>query len=168
MPSRSTSLSILVVLALLSLDALAEEEKPMVVEDGKSVSIEYTLTLDDGSTADSNVGGEPLVYTQGGGEILPGLESALLGMRVTEVKQVKLDAEQAYGPVDPNAYQKVETTVIPEDARYVGAQLLAEDAAGRQRPVRVHEVTDEQVTLDLNHPLAGRNLIFDVKVLEIE
>ena len=148
--------------------SLAEEAAQPVVEDGKSISIEYTLTLDDGSTADTNVGGDPLVYVQGGGQILPALETALAGMAVDQTRQVKLEAEEGYGPVNPDAFQEVEAQVIPEDAREVGAQLVAQDASGRQRPVKVHAVEGEKITLDLNHPLAGQNLTFDVKILAIE
>jgi len=153
---------------LLPAVSLAEEAKQPVVEEGKSISIEYTLTLDDGSTADTNVGGDPLVYVQGGGQILPALETALVGMTIDQTRQVKLNPEEGYGPVNPDAFQEVEAQVIPEDAREVGAQLVAQDPSGRQRPVRVHAVEGEKITLDLNHPLAGQSLTFDVKILAIE
>jgi FKBP-type peptidyl-prolyl cis-trans isomerase SlyD len=164
------SVSVLALAAWLMLPAasLAEEAAKPVVEDGKSISIEYTLTLDDGSTADTNVGSEPLVYVQGGGQILPALETALAGMTIDQTKHVKLDAEHGYGPVNPDAFQEVEAEVIPEDAREVGAQLVAQDASGRQRPVRVSSVDGDKITLDLNHPLAGKNLTFDVKILAIQ
>ncbi len=153
---------------LIPVVSLAEEAAKPVVEAGKSISIEYTLTLDDGSTADTNVGSAPLVYVQGGGQILPTLEAALEGMSVAQSRQIKLSAEQGYGPVKPDALQEVGADVIPEDARQVGAQLVAEDASGRQQPVRVHAVAGDKITLDLNHPLAGQNLTFDVKILAIE
>ncbi|UCE84706.1 MAG: FKBP-type peptidyl-prolyl cis-trans isomerase [Deltaproteobacteria bacterium] len=145
-----------------------EKEKPIVVEDGKQVSIEYTLTLADGSTADSNVGGEPLQYEQGSGRILPALEAQLAGLKVNESKHVELSADEGYGPVNPEAFQEVEAVQIPEEARSVGAVLLASSDSGQQRPVRVHEVREDKVVLDLNHPLAGESLIFDVKILAIE
>lgn len=163
----SASVLALAVWLLAPAASVAEEATKPVVEDGKSISIEYTLTLDDGSTADSNVGGEPLVYTQGGGQILPALEAALAGMTIDQTKEVKLDAEHGYGPVNPDAFQEVEAKVIPEDAREVGAQLVAQDASGHQRPVRVAAVHGDKITLDLNHPLAGKNLTFDVKILAI-
>jgi FKBP-type peptidyl-prolyl cis-trans isomerase 2 len=165
---RSVLLAVSATPILLSAGASAEEGSQAAVEDGKAISIEYTLTLDDGSTVDTNVGRDPLVYVQGGGQILPALEQALQGMHVADVKQVKLDVQQGYGAVNPDAFQKVEPEAIPEDARHVGAQLVAQDAGGRQQPVRVHEVTDEEITLDMNHPLAGRGLTFDVKILAIE
>jgi FKBP-type peptidyl-prolyl cis-trans isomerase SlyD len=146
----------------------AQEGQPMVVEKGRTVSIEYTLKLDDGSTADSNVGGEPLRFVQGEGRILPSLENALDGLKVNDTKKVTLTAEQGYGPVDPNRTQTVPVAKIPEQARQVGATLVASNGQGQQIPVRVKEVKPDEIVLDLNHPLAGQTLHFDVKVLAIQ
>lgn len=139
-----------------------------MIEHGRTVSIEYTLTLDDGSTADTNVGEEPLVYTQGGGEILDALEAALAGLDVDDEKQVRILAEQGYGPVDPDAFDQVALEDIPEDAREVGAMLVAEDSDGNQRSVRVHEVRADGIVLDMNHPLAGEALNFAVRIVAID
>ena len=139
-----------------------------MIEVGRLVSIEYTLTLDDGSTADTNVGEEPLVYTQGGGEILDALEEALAGLDVDDEKQVRIVAEQGYGPVDPAAFDQVPLEEIPADARHVGTMLVAEDAEGNERSVRVHEVRADGVVLDMNHPLAGQALNFAVRIVAIE
>jgi FKBP-type peptidyl-prolyl cis-trans isomerase 2 len=139
-----------------------------VIEQGRRVSIEYTLTLDDGSTADTNVGDELLVYTQGEGEILDALEEALAGLTVDDEKRVRILAEQGYGPVDPDAFDQVPFEEIPEDAREVGAMLVAEDSEGNERSVRVHEVRADGVVLDMNHPLAGQALNFAVRIVAIE
>lgn len=139
-----------------------------MVEEGRSVSIEYTLKLEDGETVDSNVGGEALTYVQGRQQILPALEEALAGLEVDDSKEVRLTPEQGYGAVDPEAFRKVPASEIPEEARQAGAQLIARDDAGRQRPVRVHDVSGDEVTVDLNHPLAGQTLNFEVKILAIE
>ncbi|MGB6641766.1 MAG: FKBP-type peptidyl-prolyl cis-trans isomerase [Thermoanaerobaculia bacterium] len=139
-----------------------------MIETGKSVSIEYTLKLDDGTAVDSNVGEDPLTYTQGSSEILPALEEALLGHGVDDTKEVKLTAEEGYGPVNPEAYQEVELGMVPEDARTVGITLAATGPDGQQQPIRVHEVREETIILDFNHPLAGQALNFDIKVLAIE
>jgi FKBP-type peptidyl-prolyl cis-trans isomerase 2 len=146
----------------------AEEGKSMVVESGRTVSVEYTLKLDDGSTADTNVGQEPLQYVQGEGKILPSLEAALAGTKVNETREVTLAADKGYGPIDPERRQTVPTDKIPEQARHVGATLLASDGQGNQMPVRVHEVKADEIILDLNHPLAGQTLHFTVKVLAIQ
>jgi len=145
-----------------------EQEDSPVVEDGRQVSIEYTLTVDDGTVADSNVGGEPLTYEQGAGQILPALEGELAGLAVGASKEVELAPEQGYGPVNPELYETVEAKIVPEEARSPGTQLLAQSAQGEQRPVRVHEVKGDEIVLDLNHPLAGKNLHFDIKIVGVE
>lgn len=146
----------------------SEQEDEPVIAEGREVTIEYKLTLEDGSVADSNVGRDPLVYEQGAGQILPGLEHALEGLKVNESKQVTLPPDEAYGEVNPEAFQEVSSEMIPEEGRREGAMLLAEDPSGGKRPVRVHEVKDGTIVLDLNHPLAGRTLTFDVRVLRIQ
>jgi FKBP-type peptidyl-prolyl cis-trans isomerase 2 len=145
-----------------------QEEKSAVVTDGNRVSIEYTLKLADGTVADSNVGGEALTYTQGESQILPALETQMLGMKVGDSKQVSLTAAEGYGEVNEELYQTVPSSAVPEDARTVGAELVAQTPTGEQRPVRVHEVNGEEIIMDLNHPLAGKTLEFDVKVLAID
>jgi peptidylprolyl isomerase len=139
-----------------------------MISNGNQVSIEYSLKLADGTVADSNVGGEALTYEQGASQILPALEKELLGMEVGETKHVSLSASEGYGEVDPSLFHTVPATQIPEDARRVGAQLVARSDTGQQRPVRIHEVRDEEVVVDLNHPLAGQDLAFDVKILAVE
>jgi FKBP-type peptidyl-prolyl cis-trans isomerase 2 len=138
------------------------------VADGKKISIEYTLALDDGKQADSNVGEPPLVYEHGANQILPALERALAGLSVGETKNVTISPKDAYGDVDPTRVKQVAIEEIPEAARKVDAVLVGVDDKGNQMPVRVQKIDAEKVTLDLNHPLAGRTLTFDVKVLKIE
>jgi FKBP-type peptidyl-prolyl cis-trans isomerase 2 len=145
----------------------AQEEVP-VIKDGSTVSIEYTLKLDDGSTADSNVGGDPLTYVQGEQQILPALEAQLVGMKVDETKQVSLTADEGYGPVREEGFQEVPLAMIPEDARNVGARLVGQGQQGQPIQAQVKEVKDETVVLDLNHPLAGENLHFDIKIVDIK
>ena len=161
-------LSGLSILALTTSASLAQEKEKIVIEDGSSVSVEYTLRLDDGTTVDSNVGEDPLTYQQGNGEILPALEEALLGQAVGDSKQVKLTAEQGYGSINPEAYEEVPLENIPENAREVGMMLVATTPEGQQQPIRVKEVKEETIVLDFNHPLAGQALNFDVTILAIE
>ena len=146
----------------------AEDEEVIVIEDGRSVSIEYTLKLDDGTAIDGNVGEDPLIYTQGNSEILPALEAALAGHKVGDTKAVSLTAEEGYGPINPDAFQEVEIGLVPEDAREAGTMLVATSPEGQEQPIRVHEVREETIVLDFNHPLAGQVLNFDIKVLGIE
>ena len=144
------------------------EENAKVVSAGSRVSIEYTLSLADGTVADTNVGQAPLTYEQGASQILPALESQLAGLAVGDSKEVSLSASQGYGEIDPSLYQSVPASEIPEKARAVGTMLVAQGPGGQQQPVKVHEVKDEEIILDLNHPLAGEALRFDIKILAIE
>jgi FKBP-type peptidyl-prolyl cis-trans isomerase 2 len=158
---------------LVLLPSLAARSEPAAgettkVADGKKISIEYTLVLDDGKQADSNVGEPPLVYQHGGSQILPALERALAGLAVGDTRHVTISPKDAYGDVDPSRVKQVGIDEIPEEARKPGAMLVGVDERGVQMPVRVQKVEAEKVTLDLNHPLAGRTLTFDVKILGIE
>jgi len=140
----------------------------MRVQDGKLVSIEYTLRLQDEGLVESNVGEAPLQYTHGASEIIPGLEEALNDLGVGEARQVTVPPEKAYGLVDPDAFEEVEKQHVPQGAWHVGAMLVARDPEGQERHLRVHEVLDDTVIVDFNHPLAGKTLVFDVKVLAVE
>jgi FKBP-type peptidyl-prolyl cis-trans isomerase SlyD len=139
----------------------------MTVSNGKQVSLEYTLKLDDQSVVDSNVGGEPLKVTQGKHELVPGLEKALEGMAAGEKKNVTVAPPEAYGTVDPKAFQEVDRKMVPSNAQKVGMQLEGTTTDGRKVFPRISEVKNETVVLDFNHPLAGKTLHFDVKVLDV-
>lgn len=136
-----------------------------MIEAGKTVAFEYTLRLDDGSVVQSNKDDEPLTYVHGENQILPALERELEGLEVDDRKEVTLEARDAYGDVRPDAFREVPAEQIPQEARRVGAQLSAQ---GYDGPIRVHEVKDDVVVLDFNHPLAGKSLKFDIRVVSIE
>ena len=168
--ARFVCCSVLVASALAT-SAQAELQEggsPMTVSDGKTISMEYTLTLENNEVLDTNVGGEPLSFTQGSHEIIPGLETALVGMKAGESKQVTVAPEQAYGEVNPQAIQEVPIDQIPPDARKVGVQLQGKDGQGRMVTPKVTEVKEQVVVLDFNHPLAGKTLYFDVKILDVK
>lgn len=139
----------------------------MTVSNGKQVSLEYTMKLDDQSVVDSNVGGEPLKVTQGKHELVPGLEKAIEGMVPGEHKKVTVAPTEAYGTVDPKAFQEVDKKLLPPDSVKVGTQLEGKTADGQKVFPRISEVKNDTVVLDFNHPLAGKTLHFDVKVLEV-
>ena len=139
-----------------------------MISDGSRVSIEYTLTIDDGSVADSNVGDEPLVYEQGQSEILPALERALLGLAVGDTAEVTLEPDDGYGLIDEALFETVPSHLVPENGRQVGAYLVAQAKTGERRQVRVAEVKGEEIVIDLNHPLAGQTLRFAVRILSVE
>jgi FKBP-type peptidyl-prolyl cis-trans isomerase 2 len=139
-----------------------------MVEDGKVVSIEYKLSLADGTEVDSNVGKDPLSFKQGNEEVLPALQRALAGMSIGDTKRVTLQPDDAYGQVHPQGFHEVETQMIPEDARTPGTHLVAEGPEGESQHVRVHELKGDKIVLDFNHPLAGEVLTFDLKVVGVE
>jgi len=142
---------------------------PAAVQNGSTVSLEYTLKDEGGQVLDSNKGSAPLVFVQGQQQIISGLERELVGMRAGEEKKVVVAAEDGgYGPVVPGAQQEVPKDAVPKEGQKVGTQLMARSGSGEARPVTVKEVKETTVVLDFNHPLAGKTLFFDVKVLGVE
>ena len=140
----------------------------MTVSEGREVSIEYTLKLDSGEVVDSNADREPLTYTQGSGQLLPALEEALEGMKAGDSKEVALTPDEGYGQRNPEMRQEVPLEQIPENARHAGTTLVATDNSGNRHQVQVAEITEEKAVLDLNHPLAGKSLHFDVTVVAVD
>jgi FKBP-type peptidyl-prolyl cis-trans isomerase SlyD len=155
-------------LALTSAFTAEKSKDTNVIRDGSVVSFEYTLSGEDGKTIESNKGKPPLKYTQGSRQIVPGLEKELAGMKAGEEKRVKVTPEEGYGPVDPKGFQEFPKDKIPSEGLKVGAVLMANGPGGQQIPVRVHEIKENTVVLDLNHPMAGKTLLFDIKVLDVQ
>ncbi|HEX9583016.1 MAG TPA: FKBP-type peptidyl-prolyl cis-trans isomerase [Gammaproteobacteria bacterium] len=143
-------------------------DSPVMIGEGSKVAIEFTIYLEDGSVFGGNEGDTPLEYEQGDGRLPPGLETALVGLKADDRKKVTLSPEQGYGPVNPEAFSDVAIERIPSEARRTGAILIVSDQNGNRRYVRVHEVQEEKVIVDLNHPLAGKVVTFDVHVLTVE
>ncbi|QIE42111.1 peptidylprolyl isomerase [Rhodobacteraceae bacterium SC52] len=138
------------------------------VKAGDTVHIHYTGTLNDGTTFDSSEGRDPLSFEVGSGEIIAGLDSALPGMSEGDKKTVNIPADQAYGPVNPEARQPVPRAEIPDHIPLdLGTQLQVETAQGQTMPVTITEVTEETVVLDANHPLAGQDLNFDIELVKV-
>ena len=140
----------------------------MIIAEGTKVSIEYTLKLEDEGVVDSNVGEEPLSYVHGKNHIVPGLEKELEGLKVGDTKEVEVSAQDGYGPLNDKAFVEVPKEEIPEEARKVGATLQAENPTGEMVYPVVKEIKDETLILDFNHPLAGKTLLFDVKILDVQ
>lgn len=139
-----------------------------VVQEGSIVSIEYTLTDDAGTVLDTNVGKEPLTFIEGAGQIVRGLEKELMGLKTGDQKKVQVKPEDGYGMPDPKAFQEIPRDKIPPEGQKVGAMLMSKAPDGSAMPIRVHEVKDKTVVVDLNHPLAGKTLNFDVKIKDIK
>ena len=139
------------------------------VKQGDTVRIHYTGTLQSGETFDSSKGREPLEFVVGAGQIIPGLDKALPGMTSGESKTVTVPCTEAYGEADPSATQDVPRASIPDTVPLeLGTRLQMQTPQGQTVPVVVKEVTDETVTLDANHPLAGKDLTFAFEVVEVK
>jgi FKBP-type peptidyl-prolyl cis-trans isomerase 2 len=137
------------------------------VSKGKVISLEYTLKLEDDHVVDTNVGKDPLTYTQGANQIIPGVERAVEGLTVGQAKHVVVAPSDGYGDRDPHKFHKVPKDKVPKDIQ-VGTSLRGKDSAGQDvRPI-VAEIKDDTVLLDFNHPLAGKTLFFDLKVVNIQ
>jgi FKBP-type peptidyl-prolyl cis-trans isomerase SlyD len=148
----------------------AEEKKgaePMTITSAKKVTIEYALTLENKEVVDTNVGKDPLTFEQGSHQIIPGLEKAIEGMKVGESKKVTIKPEDAYGPIVKDAIIEVSKDRIPPNAWKVDAQVQAK-GPDQTLVGRVTKINGETATVDFNHPMAGKTLFFDVKVLDIQ
>jgi len=141
----------------------------LAVEKGSKVKIEYTGTLDDGTVFDaSEKHGHPLEFEAGAGQIIPGLDKEIIGMEKDQEKELKVSVEEAYGPRNSELIKKFPKSQIPDAEKLQeGMMLMLGTQDGQQIPAQVTQIGDTDVTIDLNHPLAGKNLTFKVKVVEI-
>lgn len=138
------------------------------VKTGDTVHIHYTGTLNDGTTFDSSAGRDPLQFEVGSGQIIPGLDKEIPGMTVGDKKTVNIPAAEAYGEVNPQMQQAIPRAQIPADIPVdVGARLQMQTPEGQVIPVTVAAVDEQTVTLDANHPLAGKDLTFDIELVSI-
>ena len=137
------------------------------VEDGVVVSMEYTLHVE-GELLDSSDGQGPLQFLAGYGNIIPGLEEEMRGMKIGDSKDVVVEPKNGYGDFDDEAFMKVPRTDFPKDMPMeVDTELTVRDEEGNSRYARVDSIEDEHVTLNFNHPLAGDELRFHVKVVAL-
>ncbi len=137
-------------------------------EKGNKVKVHYTGTLTDETIFDSSREREPLEFTVGAGQMIAGFDAAVVGMKVGDNKKVTIPANEAYGPKSEEAMIKVPKTQLPQGMEpQVGMQLEATQQDGRSQVLVVAEVLEDEVVLDANHPLAGKDLIFDIEMVEI-
>ena len=135
---------------------------------GDTVKIHYTGTLDDGKQFDSSSGRDPLEFTLGSGQVIPGFDKAVDGMTVGESKTVNIPAEDAYGPRHDQMIQEVPRDALPDDLEpQVGMGLQARRPDGAMMDLTITAVGDESITVDGNHPLAGQALNFELELVEI-
>lgn len=137
-------------------------------QSGDSVKVHYTGKLDDGSVFDSSVDGDPLAFQLGQEQLIPGFEKAVVGMEVGQSKTIIIPADEAYGPHRQELVLVVGRDEFPDEIEpKVGEQLRVQEADGREIRVQVTDETEDNVTLDGNHPLAGKDLTFDLELVEI-
>ena len=135
---------------------------------GDTVKVHYTGTLDDGEEFDSSQGRAPLEFIIGSGSVIPGFESAVVGMSPGETRTVIVGADEAYGAHHPEAVREIGRDRIPSDVDVeLGMRLEAQDTDGNRLVLTVVDVNDDTVTLDANHPLAGEDLTFEIELVEI-
>lgn len=138
------------------------------VNEGDTVKVHYTGKLEDDSVFDSSVDREPIEFTIGKGQLIPGFEDAVVGMEPGDKKSVKIPVDKAYGPHRDDMVVKVNKSEFPNDVDpEVGQQLQVSQSNGQTFNVVVTGIEDENVTLDANHPLAGKDLIFDIELIDI-
>lgn len=135
------------------------------VKNGDTVKVHYTGTLADGTVFDSSLEREPLEFTLGEGQLIPGFEKTVLGMSAGESRTVIIPAEEAYGPYREEMVLEVPRTQLPADMQpQVGMQLQVGEEQGEGMLVQITQVTDANITLDANHPLAGKDLTFNIQL----
>jgi len=140
----------------------------MKIDDKKYVAIEYRLTLASGEEVDSSQGGEPLGFVTGAGQIIPGLEKALMGMAAGERSQIVVEPEDGYGHVDESMFQELPRNHFPDDCEIEPGMTFHAEGPHGPFMLSVARVNDnDTVTVNLNHPLAGQQLHFDVTVVEV-
>ena len=162
--SRMQQVMTAVLMGLICWSPAAHAEKMLPISDGSKVTFDYTLTLPDKTAVDSTVGKEPFSYIHGEHHINPvALEKALTGLKAGDKKRITLPAAEAYGVYDEKKRVKVPIRNVPPETK-VGSLLRSQEGL----EARVLEVNADSVLLDTNHPLAGKNLVFDVHILEVE
>lgn len=135
---------------------------------GDTLHLHYKGSLDDGTVFDSSEGRDPLAFELGSGQVIPGLDAGVAGMQVGEKRTVRVEATDAYGEHSPERVQAVDRANVPDHIpTELGTQLQLQAQDGQTVNVVIVNVTDDQLILDANHPLAGKALTFDVELVEI-
>ena len=144
-------------------------DSPETIQPGSEVVMHFSITLEDGTVADSSVGEEPLHFVMGDQTLIEGLELALYGLKVGDKQSLKIDPENAYGYPDPDNVHAMKIEDFPKDMKIKKGIIVGfATPAGDEFPGTVTEVDEKQVTVDFNHPIAGHEITFDVEILEIK
>ena len=136
---------------------------------GDTVRMHYTGKFTDGTTFDTSDGRDPLEFIVGAGHVVKGLDAALPGMQAGDKKTVSIKCEDAYGPINPGMNQAVPREAFPDDLNLEeGMHLQMQTPQGQPMPVTVTKIKDDEVILDANHPLAGRDLVFEIEIVSFD
>jgi peptidylprolyl isomerase len=139
------------------------------IAENDTIALHYKGTLNNGELFDSSEGRDPLQFEVGTGQVIPGFDKAVIGMKVEENKVFTIPADEAYGQMNEELIYQVPKNAIPESLNPTpGQRLVSNLEDGRQIPVTVTEVTEESITLDANHPLAGKDLTFDITIVSVD
>jgi len=139
------------------------------VKEKDTVKVHYTGKLADGQVFDSSEGKDPIEFTLGQGQLIPGFENGLIDMKLNEKKTINIPMNEAYGEPRPELIQEVEKSQLPpEIAPEVGMGLVSKGPDGQEMNLLVAEVKEDTIVVDGNHPLAGKDLVFDLEVVEIK
>jgi peptidylprolyl isomerase len=139
-----------------------------LVKQGDTIKVEYTGTFENGTVFDSSIGREPLEFTAGSGQMIPGFDQAVIGMKIGQEKEIKLQPSEAYGTYDSELVQIIPRDQLPtEEELKVGMLLAVTIPNGNQVPAVITKLNQESITIDLNHPLAGNVLNFKLKIVDI-
>ncbi len=139
------------------------------VKENDTVKVHYTGKLNNGQIFDSSVEREPLEFTLGKGQIIPGFEQGILNMKVNEKKTVEIPYTEAYGEVKNELFHEIGKEQLPQEMQVeVGMGLVSKAPDGSERQLIVAEVKEETIIVDANHPLAGKDLVFELEVVEIK
>lgn len=144
---------------------MAKETKN--IAKGDKIKVNYTGTFDDGTVFDSSEGREPLEFSAGAGMVIKGFDDAVIGMKKNEEKTIKIKPSEAYGDHNPQLLKEIPRNKLPQGQEIKAGMVVGLGTPdGRQFPARITEVTADHVTIDLNHPLAGKTLNFKIKIVE--
>lgn len=139
------------------------------VKANDTVRVHYTGKLENGQIFDSSLERDPLEFTLGQGQLIPGFEQGVLDMKVNEKKTIEIPHTEAYGEVREELFHEVGKDKLPEEMKVeVGMGLISKAPDGSERQLTVHEVKDDTIIVDANHPLAGKDLTFELELVEIK
>jgi FKBP-type peptidyl-prolyl cis-trans isomerase 2 len=150
---------------------IESNDSKKIVSNGSKVSLDYEGRLESGEIFDTSKHGDhshPLEFEVGSGQVIPGFDKAVLGMKVGEEKEFSIEPEEAYGNVNPELKKEIPKNALPKEQEPKPGMTLIVSTPQGQFPVKILEVNKDDVVIDLNHPLAGKKLIFKIKLLEIK